>query len=221
MKRVLCLCIAVLMSVLSGCTKEPTVAADVLPQLYFSHYGEFTDLYGTPCMDTLDALGVDLHEVNIIHEDRLGIPKTESYAGVEFAVYLQFGGDDSHLCGVDNQATYQYPEDEEKLLRDIVTISKSLIKDFGEASDVSFVFNWVQIKLKEAWNRDIAYWQDIQVLKRLFDEGFDGELLYWNMTPLDTVKEELKSYGDEGGHSLSFSVSIDKYNGTATLSIVY
>lgn len=224
MKRVLCLCfVAIMLLALVGCTEAPTVGSDVQPEMHFSSYKELTDMYGIPRVDTLEALGVDLQDVSITHEDRLGIQNSEMYAGISFEIYLLFSGEDSHLCGVDNEATYQYPEEEEKLIRDIVAISKSLIKDFGAATDTSYAFNWVEVKLKEDWNRDIAYWQDMQVLKRLLDEGFDGELLYWDLTPVasTTIQEELKNYGDEGRHSLSFSVSIDKNSGTATLSISY
>lgn len=224
MKKVLCLCLTVIYLLsLVGCARKPAVNSDIQPEKHFTYYKELTDMYGMFRVDVFELLQVDLQEVTIIHEDRLGIPRTERYAGVDFAIFLQFGGNDSHFHGVDNEITYQYPEDEEKLLRDIVSISKSLINDFGTATDTSYVFNWVEVKLKEKWNRDITYWQDIQVLKRLFDEGFDGELLYWDLTPVasSAIQEELKSYGEQGRHSLSFSVSIDEHNDTARLNICY
>ena len=225
MKRIVSLFIvlAILACVVSGCKKMPGVDPDVQPELCFSHYKELTDLYGTSKWDTLKAFGIDQQEITNYGPDRYGIPRTEEYAGINFDITLMFGKE-SHFCSVDYQAAYQFPEDEMKLLEDIVTISKQLISDLGEASDTSFVFNWAEVYLDQKWDRDIAYWQDISVLKRLMDEGFQGTLLRWNLTPVasEPVKAELEKYhGDEDLHSLSFSVMFNENDNTAILDILY
>ena len=160
MKRIISLIVAVLVlaAFLTGCNKMPAVDKSVKPEKYFGQYKTLTDLYGTPWRDTLKKLNVDFQELNTEGLNNVGIPLQEIYADITFNTALRFAGEDNHLRGVNYTATYQYPEDEVKLLRDLVKINRELISDFGAASDTSFVFNWAEKKLGEKWNRDIPFW---------------------------------------------------------------
>lgn len=213
------LLVAVLIAVsaLTGCNKMPVVDKSIKPEEHFSQYKTLTDLYGTPWRDTLQKLNIDLQELDTEGLNYVGVPLQESYAGLEFDTALRFGGDDNHLRGVEYSVSYQYPEDEVKLLQDMVKINRELISDFGKASDTSLVFNWVEKRLGEEWNRDIAYWQDVQVLKRLLDAGYDGTLLYWNLSSVDS--DNIKNVHTE--HGLSAGISIRGEEGIAVITINY
>ena len=217
MKRMVCLLIA-LAFLLVGCNKMPTVSDDVKPEEHFAHYKTLTELYGTARMDTFKALNVAQKDIVIYHDERLGIPQKESYAGIDFNIWLRFIN--SKLSGVEYEATYQYPDEKDKMLQDLVTINKALVKDFGEASDTSIVFNWVEAYLDEKWDRDIAYWRDASVLVRLVDSDFSGSLLYWDMTNIasKTVKETL---GEDRRHGLSIRFFINEQEGFASVSVEY
>lgn len=208
-----------------GCGKEKGVDPSVRPEMFFSLYDDLTQHYGTVGRtDTLKVLNIDLQQVNIENPDHLGLPLKDTYAGLEFDVYICFSGKDDHFSGVEYQLVYQYPEEKEKLLADILTLSKQMTEDFGPATDTSYVFNWAEKKLHEQWNRDIAYWQDPAVLDRLLEEEFSGELLWWNLTPVATesILKELETYGDKDAtHGLLLDLMVSEYNGTVTISIWY
>jgi hypothetical protein len=224
--RIACFFVLIIMvGILSGCGKEPGVDPNVDPGKIFTHYNELTRYYGTAGrMETLNALGMDLQLVNIQNPDRLGLPLTETYAGVQFDVYICFSGKDTHFSSVEYIAEYRFPEEKDKLIADILAVSDQLIKDFGDATDTSYVFNWAEVMLKEEWNRDIAFWQDPAVLDRLIDEEFCGELLWWNLTPVasETILKELESYGDKDAvHGLLFDLMANEIDGIVTISLWY
>lgn len=230
MKKYYCrgICILLLLAMVSalfGCGKEPGVDPSVDPGKIFTHYNELTRHYGTVGrMETLNALGIDLQMVDIQNPDRLGLPLTETYAGVQFDTYICFSGKDTHFSGVEYLAEYRFPEEKDKLIADILALSDQLIKDFGEATDTSYVFNWAETMLKEEWNREIAYWQDPAVLDRLIDEEFCGELLWWNLTPVasETILKELESYDNKDAvHGLLFDLMADEVDGIVTISLWY
>lgn len=223
MKRIVGLCLAAVMfvSIFTGCDNQQK--KEIHPEQAFSQYKTLTDLYGTPWRDVLDTLGISNQEIVIYGDHLFGIPKTEVYAGIKFDMKLLFRGDDRHLYGVGYEVEYQYPENEEQLLRDIVTICRQLTEDFGEPSNVNYVFNWVEAYMYEEWNRDIAYWQDIQVLKRLLDNNFTGTLLTWDLTAIqnEAIKGERESINTESNHSVTFSIQISNEEGIRTLVIMY
>ena len=219
MKRRISLCIAILLvlSVMCGCNKMPAVDENIKPEAFLSQYKTLTELYGTPWRDALKSLDIDLQEINADGLANVGIPLQETYAGITFDVSLRFGGADEHLRGIEYTVEYSYPEAEAQLLKDLVKINRSLISDFGDPSDTSFVFNWAEKKLGEKWNRDIAYWQDSQVLKRLLDSGCTGTLLLWNLDSI--APDNIKALGIE--HSLSIYVSVYEDEGVAFITINY
>ena len=219
MKRILLLILAIMLilSAVVGCKKMPAVDKNVKPEAHFSHYQALTELYGTTWRDTLKKLNIDLQELDAEGLNYVGVPMQETYADIMFDVALRFGGEDNHLCGVEYTATYQYPDEEGKLLQDIVKINRALISDLGEPSDTSVVFNWAEKRMGEKWNRDIKYWQDTQVLKRLLDDGYDGRILLWNLNSVAPAHFEALEI--EHGLSVSFSVHNDA--GTAVITISY
>lgn len=219
MKRIISLFLAILLVLpaAGGCKKMPAVDKNVKPGEHFSQYDKLTQLYGTPWRDTLKELNVGLQELNADGLNNVDIPLQETYADITFDIALCFGGANEHLRRIEYTATYQYPEAEEQLLRDLVKINRELISDFGKASDTSFLFNWAEKKLGEEWNRDIAYWQDTQVLKRLLDEDYTGTLLLWNLSSV--TPKHIKDLDIE--HSLSIYVSIQEDEGTAVITINY
>ena len=219
MRRIISLLVAALIAVsaLAGCNKMPAVDKSVKTEEHFSLYKTLTDLYGTPWREVLEKLNIDLQEIDADGLTNVGIPLQETYAGIEFDVALRFGGEDEHLLGVEYTATYRHPESEGELLRDLVKINRELISDFGDASDTSIVFNWAEKRMGEKWNRDIAYWQDTQVLKRLLDDDFSGSLLYWN---LNSVAPEQVEKLDRD-HGLSVSVSVIEEENVAVITINY
>ena len=158
-------------------------------------------------MNELDAEGLNY----------VGVPLQEIYAGIPFKTALRFGGEDNSLIAVEYTASYTYPEEEEKLLRDLVMINRKLIADFGESSDSSRVFNWTEKILGEKWNRDIAYWQDMQILKRLLDANYDGTLMRWNLSSV--AEENVEEIQTE--HLLSVGISIDREANVAVITIGY
>lgn len=216
-------CVSLLLSallllfLLGGCHKMPTVDKSVKPGEALSQYNTLTGLYGTPWRDVLEKLNIDMQELNVDGLNHVEVPLQENYAGLEFNTALRFGKGDAGLIGVENTITYQYPEEEGKLLQDIVALNRQLIADFGPASDTSYLFNWTDKMLGEKWNRDIAYWQDRQVLKRLLDEGYSGRLLLWDLTSV--AGENVKKANPN--HSLSVNIEIRDGEGTATVKIYY
>ena len=219
MKQVIAFLVAVLLIAftLFSCNQLPAVDKDMNPQAFFSQYEVLTSLYGTPWRDTLEKIGVGLSDVTADGLSNVLIPQKEDYAGVTFDVFLRFGGSDNHFSGVRYSATYADPEDEEQMLRDLVKINRKLIDDLGDSFDTSFVFNWVENSMGENWNREIPYWQDMQVIKRLIDNDFGGYLLRWNLDSI--ANAQIKSLGVK--HSLRIDATIDKQEGTATISIYY
>lgn len=219
MKRILSLLLAILLvlSVVSGCKKMPAVDKNIKPGEHFSQYDKLTRLYGTPWRQVLEALDIGMEELEADGLTHVGVPIREEYANITFDTVLRFNGKDNSLSRVEYSATYQYPEEEEKLLQDLVKINRELIADFGKPSDTSFLFNWVEKKMGEQWNRDIAYWQDAQILKRLLDEDYDGNLLLWNLSSV--APEHMKELGLDT--SLSIYVSVQKEEGTAVITINY
>ena len=219
MRRVILILIAftLVVAMFSGCNKMPAVDKNVKPEAHFGKYKMLTDLYGTPWRDVLNKLNIDQQEIEADGLTHVVIPMKETYAGFEFNIALRFGGENEHLLGVEYTATYQYPDEEGQLLRDLVKINQELISDFGEASDTSFVFNWVEKRMGEKWNREIAYWQDVQVLKRLLDDDYMGNLLLWNLNSV--APKHVKKLNRD--HSLSVSFSVLENEGTAIISICY
>lgn len=219
MRKLIALIIAVLLTfpVFSGCNKMPAVDKNVKPEAHLSQYKTLTDLYGTPWREVLEKLDISMDEIDTEGLEYVGIPLKESYAGIEFATALRFGGEGSRLRNVEYSATYKYPDEEVKLLQDLVELNRKLIADFGKASDTSIVFNWAEKMLGEEWNRDIAYWQDRQVLKRLLDEGYDGRILYWNLSSVDS--ENIKKIHED--HGLSVDISIREEEGIAVITVSY
>lgn len=209
--------VLIMLSALSGCNEMPAVNGNIKPGQHFSQYNTLTDLYGTPWREVLEKLDIDQQELELEGLNSVGIPRQENYADITFNTALRFGGDENRLRGVEYTATYKYPEEEEKFLRDLVVINRELISDFGNASDTSFVFNWAEKILGEKWNRKIPYWQDVQVLKRLVDEGFEGSILYWNLTPVASAAVKKV----HSNHGLSVDISIQKTEGVAVITINY
>lgn len=225
MKRTVCLIFITAMVLLGlvGCNKMPTVDKTVQPEEIFSHYKKLTDQYGLSMSRTLAELDIDPQTVINNNQSYFGIPWSEEYGGIEFSVALNFGTGEQ-FTGVRYEASYQYPNNEEQLLKDIVTVSNQLISDFGEKLDATYTFNWVEAYLKEAWDRDIHYWEDVSVLKRLLDEGYTGPLLTWDITPVsgESVQSYFQeNYGKEGRHTLVLSINLDKEQGLAYLDISY
>jgi len=218
MKRILSLFITILLvlSLASGCKKMPAVDKNIKPGEHFSQYDKLVQLYGTPWRDALKELDIDIQDVKLDGLN-MGIPLQDTYADIDFDIMLRFGGEGEYLYDVEYTATYQYPEDEVKLLRDLVKINRELISDFGKASDTSFVFNWAEKMLGEEWNRDISYWQDMQILKRLLDEEYSGYILFWNLDSVAT--QNIKDMGVT--HGLSVHVYINQDDGTADITISY
>lgn len=219
MKRIISLFVVALIviSLLCGCNKMPSVDKNIKPEAHFSQYKTLTDLYGTPWRDTLTKLDIDLQEINADGLTNVGIPLKETYADIVFDIALSFSGDEAHLRRVTYSATYQYPQDEGKLLKDLVKLNRELIFDFGEPSDTSMVFNWAEKRMGQTWNRDIPFWQDTQILKRLLDDRYSGYLLLWNLSSV--APEHFETLDIE--HSLSIYVSINEDEGTADIIINY
>jgi len=209
--------IFLLVSVLSACNQRPAVDRSVKPEEHFSNYKTLTDLYGTPWRDVLKKLDIDMQELDADGLNYVGIPLQETYADITFGTALRFRGDDNHLGGVEYTASYQYPEEEVKLLQDVVKLNRQLISDFGSASDTSYVFNWAEKQMGEKWNREISYWQDVQVLKRLLDADYSGNLLLWNLSSI--APKHIKDM--EIVHALSISFYVNQDEGTALITISY
>ena len=222
MKRLIATLFAVsfTLSLLAGCTR--TVSDDVEPEKCFSHYAELTALYGTPRMDTPAALGFDLQAVENISDNRWGFPIEEEYADLNFDISINFSGKDYHFSGVCMERVYKLPEEETDLLMDAANVCKQLSFDFGKPNDTSYFFNWVEAMMGEEWNRDIKFWQDPSLLKRVVDEDFSGNLVTWDLTPVatTTIKKELESY-DDRRHTLTCNIYVDRFNDSATLWICY
>lgn len=219
MKRILLFLLTSLLaiSIVSGCKKMPTVDKSLKPGECFSQYDKLTHLYGKPWQQALKELGISMQELDAEGLNYLGVPLQENYAGISFKTALRFGGEDNSLIGVEYTASYNYPEEEEKLLRDLVMINHELIADFGKSSDSSLVFNWAEKILGEKWNRDIAYWQDMQILKRLLDADYDGTLLRWNLSSV--AEENVQKTRTE--HFMSVGISIDREADIAVITIGY
>lgn len=225
MKRFFCFAIVLLITVsVAGCGR-PKVDPNLMPGQFFSNYDLLTQLYGTPRMDTPNALGFDLQQVENISDSRWGFPITEQYSELEFDVSVLFKGKENLFAGVYMERTYEYPAESETLIYDAVEVCKQLCNDFGPATDNSYFFNWVEVRLGEQWNKDVKFWQDAWVLKRVVDEKYSGLLLVWDLTPIASapVQQTLDSLGSNGRgiHALACSMQIDADNGIATLTITY
>lgn len=225
MKRMISLFLAIAMMILgfTGCNKMPTVDKSVQPDQIFSHYKTLTDQYGLSMSQTLNNLKIDPQMLINNGSAVFGIPWDEEYAGFTFDVGLNFGTGEQ-FTGVHYEISYQYPENELQLLQDTVAVSKQMISDFGDKLDATHAFNWVETYLKEEWDRDIRYWEDISVLKRLLDEGYEGPILKWDITPVagESVRAYLQErYGKDGRCALFLSVYTDKEQGVAYLNITY
>ena len=221
MKRLISglLVVCVLCCVLVGCDR--TQAVD--PALYFSHYSELTEQFGTGRMDTPEALGFDLQQVENISDSRWGFPLKEEYAGLEFNISTMFSGKDYHLSGIYMERSYAYPDEKDALIFDTVAVCQRLCADFGPATDTSYFFNWVEVMLAEQWNTDVKFWQDAWVMERVVDAEYSGSLLWWDITSVATpnIMKELKSHEADAVHALVCSMYIDVHNGVATLVITY
>lgn len=225
LKRIACFAIVLLMVLSAAGCSRPRVDPNLKPGQYFSNYDRLTQLYGTPRMDTPAALGFDLQQVENISDNRWGFPITEQYAGRDFDVSVIFGGKEKLFSGVYMERSYEYPADSDTLIYDTVEVCKQLCNDFGPATDNSYFFNWVEVKLGEQWNEDVKFWQDAWVLKRVVDEKYSGLLLVWDLTQIApiAVQQTLDGLSSTGGgmHTLVCSIQIDDYSGTATLTITY
>ncbi len=225
MKRTVSLFLTIVITFLcmSGCNKAPAVDKSVRPEQIFSYYKTLTDQYGISMSETLENLNIDPQTVINNGSALLGIPWEEKYAGIAFDVSLNFGTGEQ-FSGVHYKSMYTYPEDEYQLLLDAVAVCKQLISDFGDKLDASYAFNWVEVYLKEEWDRDIRYWEDISVLKRLLDESYNGPLLVWDMTTVcsERVRAYLREqFGKDGRHTLTLSIYADKEQGLSYLEISY
>lgn len=222
LKRLVCavICLCILIAA-AGCGKIPAVDPDLKMEDYFSQYTRFTELYGTPRMDTPAALGVDLQQIENISENRWGMPIQEEYGGFTFDVSTMFRGAEYCFSGVMMTKTYAYPEETDEIAMDTAKLCKQLVTDFGDASDTSFFFNWVDVMLGEEWNREIKFWQDPFVLLRVIEAEYGGSLLVWDLSPVasQTVKNHTKSLGFR--HTLTCSLHIYATEGRAELTIAY
>lgn len=220
MKRYILIVLAMCMLFLTcaGCGRRG-VDPDVKPEMYFSQFREFTDLYGKERMAALDVLGVDLQEVENISDNRWGINRRESYAGMEFEISAIFRGKENLFSGVYMERTYQFPEEKDDLIMDAVAVCKQLNADFGVATDNSYFFNWVSMMMGEDWNRDIKFWQDPFVIKRVVDENYAGTLLAWDLTPVASTA--IKQHLGDTRHGLACSLHINESDGEAYLTITY
>ncbi len=225
MKRAISLILAIIMVLpcLTGCNKLPAVDKSIQPEQIFSHYRTLTDQYGLSISQTLNNLKIDPQTLINNGSAVFDIPWDEEYAGITFDIGLNFGTGEQ-FTGVHYKAEYQYPDDELRLLQDTVAVSKQMISDFGDKLDATYVFNWVEAYLQEEWDRDIRYWEDISVLKRLLDEDYAGALLTWDITPVcgEHVKSYLhENYGKDSRHCLFLSIHVDKEQGLAYVEITY
>ena len=207
----------------TGCT-EHEVKKDAQPGKVFSQYDRLTGLYGTAGRnEVLDQLGIDLQAVNIENGDHLGLPIQDTYAGLDFDIYLNFGHDDGVLNSVEYERVYRYPEEREQMIMDITTLCDQMILDFGDEADTEYVFEWAQKMLKEEWNQDIKVWQDAAILRRLMNEDYYGSILWWDMTSVasETVRNHLESRGKDYVHGLAISIGVSAYEGKAYIMINY
>ncbi len=220
MKRLLsmALILAMILAVFAGCKKDTAVD----PTPYFSLYPKVTALYGTKRMETPEALGFDLQQVENISDNRWGFPLTESYAGLTFDFSAMFSGPDYLFSGTYLERSYTYPDDKDKLIFDTVALCTQLSRDFGPATDTSYFYNWVEVMLGEQWNEDIKFWQDAWVMERVVDAQYAGSLLVWDLTSVadPAVLQALRSAGKQRLF-LVCSLHIDDYNHVATLTITY
>lgn len=186
---------------------------------YFTQYDLHTQCYGMERMAALEALGVDLQDVENISHNRWGFSKTDEYAGLHFAVSGLFRGKEYSFSGVYMEKSYKYPEDKTVFLLDTVKVCRQLTNDIGPATDTSYFFNWISAMMGEDWNRDIKFWQDPKVLERVVNEGYSGSLLSWDLSAVasQTVKNAL----GEAKHALVCSIQVSEENGTAALVITY
>lgn len=224
-KRIIAFFLVFAVLLLSGCgEKKYKVKKDFAPGELFSFYDTYASLVGTAGRnEVLNALKIDLQEVNIENGDHLGIPLKENYAGMDFDIYLMFGHNNAQFMGVDYRREYAYPGDREKMVEDIQTVCSRLAANVETQPNTSFVFNWAETYLKEDWDREIKVWEDASILRRLMNEEYNGSLMLWDMTDVagDSVKEYLKTRGSDAVHTLSVSIYISEYNGLGYIEIRY
>ncbi len=209
---------------LPGCSEKYQVRDDFAPGEIFTYYDELTSLVGTVGKnEVLDALEIDLQQVNIENRDHIGLPMKESFAGLDFDIYLTFGHNNAQFMNVDYRRTYAYPQDQEKMIEDLQTVCARLTAAVETQPNTSFVFNWAETILKEEWDRDIVVWQDASILRRLMAEEFNGSLMWWDMTHVagESVKEYLKTRGSDAVHSLGLSFYVSEYNGIGYIEVHY
>ena len=210
--------------IFSGCSKKYQVRKDFDPGEIFSYYHKLTSLIGTVGRnEVLRALDVDLQQVNIENGDHIGLPLKESFAGLDFDIYLTFGHQNAQFMNVDYRRTYDYPQDREKMIEDLQTVCTRLAAIVETKPNTSFVFNWAETFLKEEWDRDIAVWQDASILRRLMAEEFNGSLMWWDMTHIagESVRAYLKTRGSDAAHTLGVSFYVSEYNGIGYIEIHY
>lgn len=223
-KKLFALLLIPALLILPGCGEKYQVRKDFAPGEIFSYYDTLTSLIGTIGRnEVLNALDVDLQDVNIENGDHIGLPMKESFAGLDFDIYLTFGHSNAQFMNVDYRREYAYPQDQEKMIEDLRTVCAKLSAVVETQPNTSFVFNWVETFLKEEWDRGIVVWQDAAILRRLMDEEYNGSIMYWDMTHIagETVKAYLKTRGSEAAHTLGVSIYVSDYNGIGYIEIHY
>ena len=198
---------------LTGCAWQERIDPNKDPKLHIDYYEELTALYGTERMATLEALGYEIQDTNVIHGFYIGLPLQVEYSGVLFDVYLSFDND-AKLSGVVYEKKYTYPEETEQAIQDTLAVAELLEENLGKPAETDGWNDWFEEEYDTEMDPDPPSYQSADELRKLIDNSTGGGIMWWDMTDyICTTAEEYKAmrFGDETvcGLGLNFSADIE------------
>lgn len=190
------LCLLLLTAVLLGCTaQKPEKVFDPNhdPRQHIEHFEKITALYGTERLEALKALGYELSDTTFEHWHYIEIPQKANVCDIDFSIFLRFEDlKDQNEClfGTQYLKTYDYPEEKDKAIQDVLALGEYLVEKLGEPDEVDTWNDYFEEQSGIELDETIPAYQSAEQLEKLL-EYRGGDIMLWDMSgyaPASVVK---------------------------------
>ncbi len=200
---------------LAGCGGRGEIKEENLPGKHLEHYDTLTALYGKRKMETLNALGMDANDVEMVNENRdiYNIHRPEEIAGVSLETILYFT--DSLLGQVNCEKSYSYPDEMEQAITDAMQIAEALAQKLGKPHAVDTWNDHYEEEYHIEMDEELPAYQSADQIRGFLEGGLGGTIMQWNMTSVacPEVKKWISRFSPEDirhEHSIRFYVRRDR-----------
>lgn len=180
-------CFSLIAGILSGCTlREPEETVDPKqdPRLHIEHFDRMISLYGTERIEALRILGYELSDTTFESWHYIEIPQKANICDIDFSIFLRFEDlkdQDECLFGTQYLKAYDYPEEKDKAIQDVLALGEYLAEKLGEPDEVDTWNDYLEERSGIELDETIPAYQSAEQLEKLL-EYRGGDIMLWDLS---------------------------------------